>query len=193
MVNGMTLRPQLEAIKKRADITRELASRRLYRLSSDQLVWKASPKEWSIAQILNHLNLTHSKVIPNFEEALHTGTMAEHEREEVIHFSMVDRIFIRMVGPNPPFPSPVPSIFTPELTPDPDLAVSEFFEYHDEIVDLLVRSDDFRLREVNVVSPVNSRLKPNFIAYMDSLVGHEQYHWGQVEDVVARLGSGQPY
>jgi DinB superfamily len=81
MIIGMTLRPQLEAIKKRADITRELASRRLYRLSSEQLLWKSSPNEWSIAQILNHLNLTHSKVIPNFEEALHTGTMAEHERE----------------------------------------------------------------------------------------------------------------
>jgi hypothetical protein len=147
------------------------------------MAWKPADGRWSIAQVLDHLNKVHSLTLPKFREAISAGQAAGNERSEIIKPAFGDRIFIKMTGPNAPIKTPVPPIFEPATSPDPEAAVSDFFEYHDGIVDIVVRADDYRLREINVSSPVSSLFRPGFIAYLTALSGHEQYHWSQIEAI----------
>lgn len=185
---AMPIRPQLAAVLNSASSLRATALSRLWSLKPAQLEWKPREDQWSIAQVLDHLNKSASAILPVFEEALRTGTAAGHEREETIRPSFSDRVFLKIVSVNPPIKVPVPPLLQPDAAPDPRQTRDLFFLLHDAISEVIVRADDFRLREINITSPINSRLKPSFLTYLEGTVTHEQYHWKQIEAVLSDEG-----
>jgi hypothetical protein len=181
----MPLRPQLQAVLERANDQRKKADGAVRRLKPNQLTWTPGRGLWTVAQVLDHLNKSVELTAPKFEEALRGAEAAGDERDTTLKYRFIDKVFISMVGPNSPVKIPVPPIFEPEASPNPQKIVRRFFELHDSFAALIQRADGFRLKELRVSSPVTTKLRPGFISYMDGFVAHEAYHLGQIYALIA--------
>lgn len=180
----MSLRPQFEEFVRQADATRAKATK-VRPLSAAKLTWSPAEDRWSIARVLDHLNKTHALCIPNFEAALLSASPAGAERDRLVKYGFMDRVFVKMMGPKFPIKPPVPPMFEPDQAPDPKDAVRRFFELHDKLRALIEKADAYQLAKLKVVSPVSPKFRPGFVPYLHSLVLHEEYHWGQIEGLLA--------
>lgn len=179
----MSLRPQLDAIRREMNALREEAVPKLKGLSDNQLNWTPGGDKWSIALILDHLNKGHELVLPRFNEALSSAKPSTDKREA--KFGFMDRIFLRMMDPNLPITVPVPPMFAPTEAPNPSrTVVPKFFMLHDALANAIDRADEFELNGVRVTSPVSAKFRPNIVAYFQGLSMHEWYHWGQIRTLL---------
>ena len=99
------LNENLSSIIRRAEALREL--------SDVQLVWKPTPKVWSISQVLQHLYLGEKVVLPEFRKAIDQLIFDIAVASGPFKYSLMERMFIKIVSPNPPFKVPVPESMIP--------------------------------------------------------------------------------
>lgn len=181
----MPLRPKLEELHA---ATREIRAKAkvLSKLSDAQLAWTPNSQTWPIAMVLDHLNKVHELTVPKFDAALATAAPAGADKDRPVKYGFFERVTLRMLGPNSPIPVPVPPIFEPERKANPSrTVVPTFFARHDTLAALIERSDAHDLKGLKASSPVSDKLKPGYLAYLEGTVQHEQYHWGQVEALLA--------
>ncbi|HZP83709.1 MAG TPA: DinB family protein [Chthonomonadaceae bacterium] len=149
-------------------------------LTPAQWNWSPAPDQWSLAQILDHLNKTGHQVLPRFETALESLRAQNLRSDAPFRYSLVDRWFLRILRPNPPMKVPVPAIFVPNADP---AALTDtlptFLALQDKLLQFVEAANGFDLGRVKVPSPVSPLVRLSLGAYLEGTAGHEQYHWLQ--------------
>gem|GEM_PF-1987587 len=176
----MPLRPQLQPLADELRTLRKEAEDNLRGLTDAQLLWSPEDGTWSIAQVLEHLNKVHELVIPKFEAALQGAPPATADVETIRH-GFFDRMFLKMMGPSAPGKIPVPPVFEPGNPTNPNRqVVGRFFSALDGVGKVIEKADRHQLKGLRVSSPVNERMKFGYAAYLEGIVVHARYHWGQI-------------
>jgi hypothetical protein len=152
-------------------------------LSDEQLRWSPDNRRWSIGQILDHLNKVASPLIPKLDEAIDRVRKNGLTGSPPFKYNLLERFFIRILSPNPPFKVPVPPMFIPAVPQDISGAVTKFLEYQDSLKAAIVHSEGVDLKKPRIASPANAKLSLCLGAWLESTVGHEQYHLLQAQAV----------
>lgn len=159
-------------------------------LSDDVLNWHGTgwPKDrWSIAQCLDHLNRANGKIAPQLEAGIEKAKSDGKASTGPWKPGMLERFFIRMVGPNAPLPAPVPPDFLPADRISRDEILAKFAALHDRFLASLDEVERSGLVRVKVSSPVSKLIKCSLGGWFEATIEHGLYHLGQAETVRKEL------
>jgi hypothetical protein len=151
-------------------------------LAGDQLAWKPSPKEWSILQCFDHLDLTHAFYAARLDRAVVQPAPAR-PADDAYRPSFWGGIYLAVAfNPRFSFPAPGPSVPRAELGPD---VLERFLARQQTLLDRIAHAagSDLSRTRVPLGAGVHFNLGDCFIA----LVHHDRLHLNQALDVRARL------
>src|SRR5262249_15030833 len=107
----------LQTIVAETNTNSETARQLVAGLSDDQLNWKPSSKEWSIAQCLNHLTVAAGKFDPYFAKAITHGRTRQPVTGKLLYRpSIMGGLLIKQVVPETTRKLNAPKIFRPADT-----------------------------------------------------------------------------
>ena len=171
----------------------DAATERLHRLTSGmpERTWAARPTEgaWSVAEGVEHLNLTSRAFVPLLQEAvaragrLEAGAGAGAYRRDLMGWIIglssgpMIRLGSRRLGrirTTPPFvPSAVPRL---------DSTLAEFDELQDQVRRIVRDADGRAIDAVKIVSPFDRRVSYSAYSALVIIPRHQVRHIEQAED-----------
>ena len=179
------LSDQLEVLDAKLTIILSKAEA-LRHYTNEQLLWKPKPEVWCISQIVHHLYLAEKVMLPEFQKAIIQLRKDNKLSPGPFKYSFMEKIFIRIVSPNPPFKVPVPEIMIPVSQPDfVKETLEPFLALQVGCRQLYLDANGTDLKAAIITSPVNKRMRFCIGAYMEGIACHKEYHWLQIEAIEA--------
>jgi DinB superfamily len=150
-----------------------------------RLEWRSSPKRWSVAECLNHLNVTVTKYLPRIEAMVAQGRREGLEAQGPFRHPFVGNWFIRMMEPPPRRRMRVPSMFAP--LPDVPAAslLPEFERLRGELLRAIAESDGLDLSALRTASPAARFFFLTLGQCFGALAAHDRRHLWQARNVIA--------
>jgi hypothetical protein len=172
----------LGACLAQVEASKEWFARRVLPLSIDQLRWRPDPARWSIAECLDHLNLTLHLCLPRVNAAAAAGRrqrcswsgQPRYERPEIDALTSME----------PPVTSPVvaPRSLIPAAAVDLEQLVSQFHEYRDRYADTVRGVSGLDISRILLVEPIVPCIC-SIGATLAYLAAHDRRHMWQSERV----------
>lgn len=154
-------------------------------LTEEQLNWKPSDKEWSIAQCIDHMILANKAYFPTLVQ-IANGTKKTKKREKVPVLSDVwGAWLVRSSRPN----SRLNKLRAPEtyLPSDETIGkeiIEEFVEHQTVLIDLLEKTDKVSHESTVITSPRNGLVTFNLKDCSKLMLHHEISHLKQANEVL---------
>jgi len=153
-------------------------------LSDSQLAWRPAPSRWSVADCLNHLNVTCGKYLPR------TGEMIAQARSQGLtgrgpfRHPFVGNWFVRLMEPPPRRKLRVPGVFAP--LPDQPAAslLPEFRRLSRLLLAQVAESDGLDLAAVKTPSPAARHFTLTLGQCFAALAAHDRRHLWQARQVL---------
>ncbi len=172
---------QIEAIRERLET---LAAGK----SNEALNWRPEGNRWSIAECIEHLNLTADMLLPEIDKGIAVGVAAEPGTEGVARHSMVFGWLLPVIEPPPKRRFKAPRASRPRPDLHAESVVARFAKVQDEVVERLERARGIDLTRTKVRHPLirlrSFRLGEIFV----TIAAHERRHLWQAEQVTQAEG-----
>jgi len=175
----------LAEIVNKLDSLANNVEHRLGGLSPEQLNWKPSPDQWSIAQCLEHLIITNRPYIPTFEQILSNEKQTTAWERLPFLPGFVGRFLIKALDPDSKRKVKAPKIFQPSLSKIDSKIIPEFISQEKRIATLMKALADRDLEKQRVTSPVSRVVTYSLFDAFRIILVHEQRHFAQAERVMA--------
>jgi hypothetical protein len=176
-----TLIPELRERYEQVGEVRDAVVEATAGLTSAQLTWSPKPDVWSIAQVLDHMNAVARLALPVYEKGIAELRGRNDLSDGPFHYSVPERLFLKVVSPNARLRVPVPAVYLPATDPAALAeAVPEFLRHQDRLQALLASASGLNLTGIKVGSPADPRMKFSLGVWIHGAVTHEQYHLKQV-------------
>ncbi|MQA28924.1 MAG: hypothetical protein GEU82_03665 [Luteitalea sp.] len=152
-------------------------------LTDEQFNWQRSPGSWSIAQCLDHLNLTAARFLPAMDAAI-----AEARRKEMLSpgpfsYPLLERWFVRSQEPPPKIRARALKRFVPRASLSIGEVVPQFIDWQERIGDRLRRADGVDLQRAKHRSPVMALFTWRLGTIFALTLAHERRHLWQARQV----------
>jgi len=175
----------LAEIVNKLDSLANNVEHRLGGLSPEQLNWKPSPDQWSIAQCLEHLIITNRPYIPTFEQILSNEKQTTAWERLPFLPGFFGRFLIKALDPDSKRKVKAPKIFQPSLSKIDSKIIPEFISQEKRIATLMKALADRDLEKQRVTSPVSRVVTYSLFDAFRIILVHEQRHFAQAERVMA--------
>ena len=153
--------------------------------TTDEFFYKPTPKKWSVAQCLDHLNIIHSKLVPAIERLLETASVVENGRNEVPKFGIMDSLLIwSMKGT---FKIPAPGKYTPNPKSNANEIIAEFESYNERWLEIIEKAKEASISGLFVPSPAIPIMKLSVLGWIVSSAWHSERHGNQAVRTVKSL------
>lgn len=157
-------------------------------LGEEQFVWKPGPNRWSIAECLEHMNATARAYLPAIDEGIADAIRYGAYAEGPFQYSLVGRIFSRMMEP----PAHFRMRAAPDKQPGPERPKREtlagFRAYQVQYVDRLRQANGIDLSRSCVRSPLASWIRIPLGSAFASMAAHERRHLWQARKITEMAG-----
>ena len=174
----------LQTIVTEAEKNNETARQLVTGLSAEQLNWKPSSKQWSIAQCLEHLAVTSSRFDPYFTEAIARARTRWPVSGRVVYKpSMVGGWLIRQVVPETTRKVSAPKVFRPADSSSIRDALESFLKQQQRFLIFVQESEGIDYNRTRLRSPVTPLMRYSLADAFVVTVVHEQRHLGQARRV----------
>jgi hypothetical protein len=176
---------QLQAIKAEAQAVTA-------GLTDAQFNWRPGKGRWSIADCLQHLNVSVSKTLPAFDRAIAEGRAKGQNASGPFKYGWFSRMVAGSMEPPPRFKMKTPSILRVPSTATYRAAdlLPEFPRVRDQLAERVRRADGLDLARVRTISPVNRLLRLPLGAYFQFIIAHDRRHVWQARQVRNAPGFG---
>jgi hypothetical protein len=152
-------------------------------LSDSQFNWRPSPKRWSISECLAHLNVLDGLDVPVIRDAIEVGRAAGLTGNGPFRYGYLSRGFVRFSGPPVKLKFKAPNVYQPPLGQPKDKVVTEFIAIHDQLLELVSKSNGLDLALVKVGVTPFPRLKFSLGQRFALLAAHDRRHLRQAWEV----------
>jgi hypothetical protein len=157
-------------------------------LGEEQFVWKPGPNRWSIAECLEHMNATARAYLPAIDEGIADAIRYGAYAEGPFQYSLVGRIFSRMMEPPVRFRMRA----APDKQPGPERPKREtlagFRAYQVQYVDRLRQANGIDLSRSCVRSPLASWIRIPLGSAFAAMAAHERRHLWQARKITEMAG-----
>ena len=176
---------QLEAIKAEGQVVTT-------GLSDAQFNWRPAQDRWSIAECLQHVNVSVAHSLGAFDRAIAEGRSKGRTASGPFHYGWFSRWMIasmepppkRRMGTFPIFALPAGATYRlPEVLP-------EFSAVRDRLAERVRQADGLDLKRQKAISPVNRLLRLPLGAYFAFVIAHDRRHLWQARQVRNTPGFG---
>jgi hypothetical protein len=153
-------------------------------LDNARFNWSPQPGRWSVAQCLEHLNVTHRAWLPLLEAAADKG-----RREGVIHngpytYGFLSRLFLRVLEPPVKLKVKAPKPFRPSPELGREAVVAEFDTMHQRLDKLIASSNGLDLSRIRVRSAFSGRIRYSLGMSYWLILAHDRRHIWQARNLL---------
>jgi len=153
--------------------------RRVLPLSLEQLRWRPGPRHWSIAECLDHLNITLGVYLAKIDDAI---ALAPSGGERSSNGERSEFDALKQVEPPVTVPVAAPPALIPAPAVDPDYLVDSFHQRRDRYADAVRRGFGLDLPRIVIVEPVDPLIR-TLGGALAFLAAHDRRHMWQAEQV----------
>jgi hypothetical protein len=148
-------------------------------LSEQQLNWKPSEDQWSIAQCLDHLVTTNGAYFPAFDEIL-SGKKKNTFWEGLPWLpGLWGKLLIKSLDPASKRRLKAPTIFQPSSSKVDATIVRRFIDQQQQVISYLNATADLDLDKIKISSPVTKVITYSLMDTYRILFTHEKRHFLQ--------------
>lgn len=152
-------------------------------LSPTQFNRRPAPDRWSVAESLDHLNLTARRFLPFFDQSIDAAAARGLTASGPFAYPLLERLFLVAMEPPPRVRVRAPSAFIPARNRAVDDVLREFTDWQDRLGERIRRADGLDLRRARLRSPFVPWVRYSLGIGFAVILAHERRHLWQARQV----------
>ena len=153
-------------------------------LSPAQANWRPAPDRWSIAQCMDHLNITTGLLITPLNAAVMTARSRGVLASGPFRYGFIARWFLKALAPRGSRPVPAPKLYRPSSSHlECTTVVSRFQEVQRSFIAVAESADGLDLARTRIAPPALALLRLPLGIWLLSTASHMLRHHNQAQDV----------
>jgi hypothetical protein len=157
-------------------------------LTEVQFNWRPATGGWSVAECIDHLNVTARLYLPRIDEAIAEAIRRGLYGDGPYTHDLLGRLFVLSMEPPAKIKVKAPESFRPGARRARSEIMAAFRAYQVQFVDRLRQANGLDLRRAKVHSPASSWIKMSLNSGFALMVAHERRHLWQAQQVVTSPG-----
>lgn len=157
-------------------------------LTEDQFNWTPAPGAWSVAECIDHLNVTARLYLPRLDEAIAAAIRRGLYAEGPFTHDLIGRLFLLSMEPPAKLRVKAPQSFRPGARRARSEIMAAFRAYQVQFVDRLRQANGLDLRRAKVLSPGSTWIRMSLNSGFALMAAHERRHLWQARRVIAAAG-----
>lgn len=175
------MHPQLSAIVDELVAARSHLHRFAATLTPDQWTRRPSPRSWSPAECVEHLNLTARAFLPPLERAIAEARALGTPAPGRYRRDLMGWLLWKTMPPPVRLKLPTAASFVPNADRPPAELLAEFDRLQEEQIRLAREADGLAVDRVRVPSPFSAKASYNAFSALSILPRHQERHIWQAE------------
>ena len=184
----LALAPELDEFRRQFEQLANEADALVAPLSDAQFAWNPPQNAWSIAECIDHLNVTARMYLPVLDEGIANAIRQGQYGEGPYAYWWLARMFVRMLEPPPRFRTKTPAAFRPPSGRTRREIMAAFRAYQVQYVDRLRQANGLDLARARARSPVVSWVVFPLGCGFAAMAAHERRHLWQATQVTRASG-----
>jgi len=184
----LALAPEVEDYRQEFERLAGEADALVAPLTEDQFNWSPAPGAWSIAQCIDHLNVTARVYLPRLDEGIAEAVRRGLYGEGPFTHDLIGRLFVGTTEPPARIKMKTPASFQPPQRRSRSEIMAAFRAYQVQFVDRLRQASGLDLRRAKVHSPISPWIKMSLNSGFALMAAHERRHLWQAHRVRAATG-----
>jgi hypothetical protein len=181
----LTLASELETFRQQFEQLAEEADTLTRLLTDDQFNWRPPSHGWSVAQCIDHLNVTARTYLPKLDEGIADAIRRGLYGEGPFKYNWFGRMFVRSQEPTTRMKFKTAKVFMPAPSRPRQETIAAFRAYQVQFIDRLRQANGLDLARARVKSPAASFLRLPLGSGFALMVAHERRHLQQARNVIA--------
>lgn len=182
--NEAALIQELEELRLQFVAATEEAKALLSTLSDEQFNWSPQPGIWSVAQCIDHLNVTGKIYGATIDEKIAEARSQQRFSNGPFRHRWLDRLFVGAMEPPVKRKFKAPKQFVPQADKPLDTVSAEFMLLQQAFLGRLQNANGLDLAHIKVASPVIGLLKMTLLGVFALVVAHERRHLWQARQIL---------
>ena len=187
----LALAPELDEFRRQFEQLANDADALVAPLSDAQFTWNPRPNAWSVADCIDHLNVTARMYLPVLDEGIANAIRQGQYGEGPYAYWWLARMFVRMLEPPPRFRTKTPAAFRPPSGRTRHEIMAAFRAYQVQYVDRLRQANGLDIARARARSPVVSWMVFPLGCGFAAMAAHERRHLWQARQVTEAPGFPQ--
>ena len=188
MASHLTLAPELDAFRGDFEQLAGDADVLTAGMTDDQFNWVPASGGWSVAQCIDHLNVTARLYLPTLDEGISEAIRRGLYGSGPFRYNWIGRMLVKSVAPPPRFKVKAPKAFQPAPSRRRQETLAAFRAYQVQFIDRLRQANGLDLARARVASPTASFLRIPLGSAFATMVAHERRHLLQARRVAEAGG-----
>ena len=182
------LTPEIDAFRQQFEALSTEADALVAPLSDAQFAWQPAPDAWSVAQCLEHLNVTARQYLPMLDEGIADAIRRGLYSAGPYTYNWIGRLSVYVVEPTTRFRAKAPKAFHPAPGRPRQDVMAAFRAYKVQYVDRLRQANGLDLARSHVRSPLARWLRMPLGSAFAMMAAHERRHLAQARRVLDAVG-----
>ncbi len=153
-------------------------------LNAQQINWKPSADQWSVAQCLEHLITINREYYPQFDQIIKGEKKTTLWQSMPVLPSLFGRMMVKALSPNFNQKLKAPEVARPSTSAIDPQIVSRFVEHQRELMAKFRAMERLDLAKVIITSPFAKVVTYSVLDTGRLLVAHERRHFAQAQRVM---------
>lgn len=184
----LALTPEIDAFRREFERLSAEADALVAPLSETQFNWQPAPAAWSVAQCIDHLNITARQYLPSLDEGIANAIRRGQYAEGPFTYNWIGRVFVRTMEPPVRLRLKTPASFQPPPSRSRHEIMAAFRAYQVQLIDRLRQANGLDLARARVNSPASRWMRIPLGSAFAVTAAHERRHLWQAERVIANPG-----
>lgn len=184
----LALTPQIEEFRSQFERLSVQADALVAPLTEGQFTWQPAPGAWSIAQCVEHLNVTARLYLPVLDKGIADAIRRGLYAEGPFSYNWIGRFVVRSMEPPARLKMKTPKSFLPPPSRARQEIMAAFRAYQVQFIDRLRQANGLDLSRARVHSPVSPWIRLPLGSGFALMAAHERRHLWQAERVTAAPG-----
>src|SRR5215212_4382301 len=151
--------PELQDYRCQIEVIKQDAQDLFAGMSNDQFNWRPRPGIWSIAECIDHLNVTGKKFIPNLDKMVARSRNNNYLSNGPFRHSFFGNLFVKLSEPPPRIKVRAPTVFAPSPDQPIEKVGPDFMKSQEELLERLKSANGVDLAKIKWPSPATKLLK----------------------------------
>ena len=180
-----------EQLLERSNIIRNRIITDIAALDESQLTWKKTPKQWSIIEVVDHLNKVYDIYEPNFRKAIDAAPSLNGQQQKEQH-TLLGRLSIYSMRPKKQkrkFKMKTFSFFEPTVGNSPNKVIEAYGSKKDTFNGFMKEARLKNLNNKKMPTALGEKMKFYVAECFDFILAHEERHLVQIEKLVVQVTS----
>jgi hypothetical protein len=178
-----SLVPELQGYHRQVEAIQDDASDLMNDVTEAQFNWRPGPDRWSIAECLEHLNITARLYFPVINEKITEALMRGLKSQGPFRHGWFGKFFLRTAEPPAKIRVKTPRRFVPPSDRPMSEVWPEFMTFQERLIELISRANGVDLARIKVQIPATKLIKLSLGQSFGLVAAHERRHLWQARQV----------